>query len=241
MFKQIVHFVVITAFFTQTLTWAASTPANSGPSPENSLVESVIALQGQNISQTAMQKQMVALMTQYNSVADHTGQLQRFQQALVDLGVYTSAQAAEFTASAAAAASKVGSTSAQSVDVASKAMVTEIQQLAANHPVGAQFAGCFDVESPGFAALLAGGLGLAIGLGIRFDTTDCTSQDLGSTDYYDSNGNYIGTSENYGPQSCQNVPNDPGTNRTADYIAIGGGVLIGVGALLMLFGVGTSC
>jgi hypothetical protein len=67
--------------------------ANTGVTPEMTLLSSVIALQGQKLSTDEVEKQLQAQVVQYDQVAPVEGRAERVSQAMVTMQVYTAAQA----------------------------------------------------------------------------------------------------------------------------------------------------
>lgn len=112
--------------------FAAETSAqtNSGKTAEFTLLENVIALQGQNLSDKDLQAQLGTVLTQYDAIAQKDGRAGRLGQAMVALGVYTPAQAQQFMTDVQSAASS-------SVD-----FQTVLGQALAKAPEGAQFSWC---------------------------------------------------------------------------------------------------
>ena len=56
-----------------------------------------IALQGAGLSQQERITRLGSALTQYDQTASKTGQIERLQQAMVDLGVYTPDQASDLS------------------------------------------------------------------------------------------------------------------------------------------------
>ena len=146
MLKKITALFVMSTLVAQTLVWAAPTAT-----PEFTLVESMVALQGQKLSQSALQSQATQLLSSYNTVAKKEGQNERFKQALVGLGIYTPSQADSFMSDASGAAQRIG---AQNMN--ETAMNLEIQTLANVHPMGAQFSMCVAMIPVFLGAVVAG-------------------------------------------------------------------------------------
>ena len=122
------------------------------PSAEFILLEKVIALQGQGLSQQNAQTQITGALKQYAATALPDSQNQRMQDALVRLGVYTTAQAQEFMAQAQGAVANLQQSGAENA----------ILQVALKSPKGAQFSFCSDsgdwLTFGGAFAILAGGV-----------------------------------------------------------------------------------
>jgi hypothetical protein len=120
--------------------WAA--PTNSNVTPEFTFIESVIALQGQNLKPTDLDQQLKSVYSTYVSSAANAedGQQQRLTQALIDLGVYTPAQANGFVADAANATQSLSSVDVKGADASQ--LMSEFSALANLHPMGAQFSAC---------------------------------------------------------------------------------------------------
>ena len=112
---------------------------DSNTSPERVLLESVISLQGEKVTQTQAQTELQNALKTY--VAATTADApevrqQHLQGALIELGIYTPAQASAFVTQANAQAKKLGS------NASAQAVVSEIQTLAKLAPQGAQFSAC---------------------------------------------------------------------------------------------------
>src|ERR1700722_18977578 len=61
--------------------------------PELDLLRNVITLQGLKLTSDQFEKDVSDVVSQYLATAPSSGQQERLQQALVDLGVYTAEQA----------------------------------------------------------------------------------------------------------------------------------------------------
>ena len=112
--------------------------ATQNPNPERILLESVISLQGQKVSPSEAQNGLKNAVKTYVSATptDSTDvRQQRLQSAMVELGIYTPAQASEFVTLANAQAQKLGSSDHSIV-------LSEIQNLTNSAPKGAQFSAC---------------------------------------------------------------------------------------------------
>jgi hypothetical protein len=222
-FKKSVSLILIGSQLSLAQAAFASPAQALARSPEFNLVESVIALQGAKLSANDEQNQITQAMTEYLVAAPTTGQQARLQQALIDLGVYTPAQAASFTADAQAVETKVAASNPSSADEASQTMSAEIAELSNLHPVGAQFAGQCEL---GWGMTSAGPVAALVGLCLRFDNPTCTTQE---TTGVDTLGQVV-TIE--GPTTCTQA-NDYPHAAIGDQLMIYGGVASGVGLLLM--------
>jgi hypothetical protein len=164
-FKKIISYMLITTQMGVTSMAFASAATSQAPTatPEFQLLSSVIALQGQKLTQQQARVQLSADVNHYTGTAPTEGQQLRFQQALVDLGVYTSQQASSFVTSASAQALKLGA--AQPGDKVSTQVASDLYQIASLHPTGAQFSACDeDANGWGWAGVGVGGTGLLISL-----------------------------------------------------------------------------
>jgi hypothetical protein len=145
LFRKLVSIVLV---FTQisfaSLAFGDTSQDSGSASPEAVLLQNVIALQGMKLSQQQMDTQVGQAVSTYIATAPETGQQERFQQALVSLGIYTPAQATAFVTDAQASANRVAANADQinSVDQLSSAMQSEVTTLAQLHPTGAQFSFC---------------------------------------------------------------------------------------------------
>ena len=157
-FKKSLSFVLI-------LSQMAVASASFGDStattvtPEISLISSVIALQGQKLSGAELQKQITGQIAQYAATAPLDGRLERAQQALVGLGVFTPAQAQDFGTQIQAVSQKIASTKFASAEEAQQALSSQLMDVATRSS-GAQFSSC-DVAIGFYAvgiAAFAGGL-----------------------------------------------------------------------------------
>ena len=102
----------------------------STPSPEFTLLENVVALQAQDLPQQEVENRLNTLLTGYTSTANPEGRGERLQQAMVNLGVYTPAQAAAFI-------QEVKQTASSGADVN-----TALGELLSTPADGAQFSWC---------------------------------------------------------------------------------------------------
>ena len=130
------------------------------PTPEFTLLQQVIALQGESLSSKDIQSQISKISARYASASDmRDGEsIQRLQQAIVDMNLYTPAQAAEIASEMQTAATQVSTTNFANGNARSQAVLVEAQRIAASHPAGAQFSAC-----PGLWAIPVAGIGVAVG------------------------------------------------------------------------------
>jgi hypothetical protein len=146
---------------TQMVGFTAFASPSATNTPELNLVQNVLALQGMKLSQNALQSQLQSALSQYYAQATQDGQEQvRLGQALVDLGVYTQAQANTFVAQAQVAGTRVASNAGNASSMQAS-MATEIQNLAGLHPTGAQYSGCGAVDAAA-GVLLVGGVATVV-------------------------------------------------------------------------------
>lgn len=173
--------------------------------PEFALLENVIALQGENLPQPEMESQLQSSVRQYVTSASGDGAEQRFQQALVAIGLYTDAQAAQFMADSRAGAARVSSAAA---------LAEEAQNLAKLHPPsGAQFSACdLDPWYVGGGVMAAGTLVILAGAIMTGPT--CGMDNPTPSDV----------------AACGNYPHA----NLADNMLIGGSIALGVGAVLFM-------
>jgi len=148
--------------------FAAPTTATSVQvTPELTLVEGVVVLEGQKLSQDAETSQLRALVSQYSATTQADGQSERMQQALVTLGIYTPDQASKFVSDAQASTTKVVASAHTSPTQLNQTVSAEMVRLASLHPAGAEFSACSvtDAIDPAPVALLGLLVGL-IGVGV---------------------------------------------------------------------------
>src|SRR5690348_12149524 len=140
MFKKITSLLMACAFLSHTLIWAAPTEtAQATSSAELTLVESIIALQGEKLSAEVAQQHYQQILAQYQSQASVDGQKERLKAALVEVGAYTPSQAETFVNDSAIEANNV-----TQQGYSQESVSNAVQHLAALHPTGAQFSmdGC---------------------------------------------------------------------------------------------------
>jgi hypothetical protein len=141
--------------------------------PEAQFLKRAIAIQGQTLTQDEAQAELSQALSSYRAQAPVDGQADRMEKALVELQLYTPAQAQSFVAGAKAAAGRVQKAgSSERAD----AIASEMAQL--NTPSGAQFSDC--------TPILLTSLGLlAIGAGFEYgsssDAAQAAAQGLGET------------------------------------------------------------
>ena len=117
--------------------------------PEMNLLINTISLQGQNLSQTQFQDQMSEAVSRYTATASPKGSDVRFQEALVNLNLFTPTQAQSFL-------SDIKDTTQQlSISDSQEAVAAGLQRIVNSHFNGAQFSGC--VIGYGVAGLVAAG------------------------------------------------------------------------------------
>ena len=188
-FKKAVSICLIASQFglASTVFAGGSTAMTISRTPEATLLQDVIALQGANLSDKDMQTQVRTALSEYASTSQEEGRSERLKQALVDMNVYTPAQAASFLADA----------ETLNTNIAHNEMTAEtaVSNLAGLHPMGAQFSACaITLAVTGLAGLTAvitgsggvsstdeprfgiaiGSFGLAvIGLIVVMETTIC--------------------------------------------------------------------
>lgn len=142
---------------------ASASAVTSEDTPEAALLLNVLALQGENLSSAEAQIQMQAVVNTYLSTAPATGSQLRFQQALVDLGIYTPAQARAFVNDADTASAKLLSEASVSSTQAQALLTNEMTEFAAFHPSGAQFSYCNEAASEvAITGLFTGLVGIGV-------------------------------------------------------------------------------
>src|SRR6185437_15189465 len=138
------------------LAWTGSAFAAQAPSAEINLLESAIALQGQNLSQQQIQSQMSTLMAGYAKTAPIQGQAERMEQALVAMNLYTPEQAHALMSSTIASSHALEASGFSTQEALQASTSSEIGSLVGAYPAGAQFSACTVGET--FAAIGAAGL-----------------------------------------------------------------------------------
>lgn len=215
------------------MAFAASAPAASA-SPEFSMLQSVFALQGQKLSDQARQAQIGKILGTYTNAAPADGRTARLQDALVQLGVYTPAQAQQFMKDAQASEAAVRATQQFSADQTHAALAQQIVHLAQLHPAGAQFSKCEIAVTVG----LVGALTAFVGIALIYDNPSCYNDVLGSATgcTYSYNTNPVCfDSTIYGPTVCTRPDYYP-NRKTGNGLLIGGGIAAAVGALVYFAG-----
>ena len=125
------------------MSWNAyATPSSIEPSAEFTLLQSVLTMQGEDLSRTQMNSQVEQAISQYLNQAKLEGSQDRFEQALIQMGIYTPTQAQAFMSAAQTSVARVAGESSTSTDQQAKLMTAEISQLSALRPEGAQFSAC---------------------------------------------------------------------------------------------------
>lgn len=228
--KKMISIFMIGSQLALTSAFAANSPAVT--SPEFTMLENVMALQGQKLSDSARQAKIDKILGAYTASAskDEDARSARMQAALVQLGVYTPAQAEQFMSDAKVAELKVRATQAANADQTRPVFASEITKLANLHPAGAQYSMCDIAEWGGIIGVATA----VVGLVLRYDNPTCHNDILGygSSCYYDSYGNWMcGDTTVYGPTYCDRQDYYP--NRSlGNGLLIGGGVAAAVGALV---------
>jgi hypothetical protein len=157
----------------QTISPAVTPVGTPVVTPEMTLLSTVIAAQGGSKTQA----QIRTAVSHYVATAQLEGQQTRLEQALVDMGIYTSAQAASFVADATRGAQDLNPKNLATSSARTQALTAEINFLSAHHPVGAEFSGLSCDAVAGSIALA--GVGAAVGAVIDGGgTVDSTQQPL---------------------------------------------------------------
>jgi hypothetical protein len=196
-------------------------------SPEHVMLQSIIALQGKNLSQNDIQTQSSSVISKYLAVAPQDGQQARLEQAFVDLGIYTADQAHSYVADAQKAAAQASS---------KDTMATEIVQLAAHHPAGAQFSyslGFLDINdcTVGIGLAVVGAAALIYGADEYSNNPTCTTPTESGTGYDPKTGDYVDVTIATGPTTCTKQNYYPHRSAATTSLAVGG-VVAAVGGLL---------
>ena len=152
MFKKV---LVSLLMLSQLTTFAFA--GNSSATAETTLLKTVVALQGENLSQAEMQAQLKAAVSKYLANAPQQGQQERMEQALVALNIYTPEQAHGFVTDAHSAAARVENAKISGEQL-SNTMNSEMSKLAGLHPAGAQFSACAISAVGIFTGAIAGGI-----------------------------------------------------------------------------------
>lgn len=233
--------LIASQFTLSSMAFASGPTATTSMSPEMTLLEGVFAMQGQNLAGPEKSNQISKLLNSYTASAPADGRQDRMQQALVQLGVYTPAQAQSFMNAATSAEGAVRVTQATAADQTRQALSKEMVQLAQLHPTGAEFSAC-NLETAGVVTLAAGAATALAGLVLRYDNPSCYQQYLGSSDtcgyglygYYDSYGDWTcSTTDYYGPTICDQQDYYPHRS-LGNGLLIGGGVAAAVGAIILI-------
>jgi len=135
--KLISSLLIASTLFAQLSALASDTPT-----PEVNLLENVIALQGQKLSNDQFQSTLQPLVQNYLAIAPEDGRQDRLEQAMVTLGIYTPAQASELRTETEDAARTVLSDSSLSPSQRNTLLNKEIMQVASVHAGGAEFSAC---------------------------------------------------------------------------------------------------
>jgi hypothetical protein len=199
----------------------AAAPVATTATPEFKMLQGVVAMQGQTLSTDQSNAKVVGLVSNYMKSAPAAGQQERLQKALVDLGIYTDAQASAFIADSQKVSINGSAANAST-------MTNEITQLAKMHPAGAQFDGCEVGAIVGSAGVIA----LIVGAILRTDNPTCSAPEY---DTYYSDGSSAVT---YGPTTCTDGNYYPHAT-AGDNTMIAGGIVAAVGLVTML--VNGSC
>lgn len=134
-----------------------SAKAEDQVSPEENLLVQVLSLQGESLSPSDLQKQLIVDAQDYEKQAPSEGRIERTQHALVDMRLYTPAQAS-------ALFEEVSKIPSSSIDA--NAYAKSLVKVAQSHPMGAQFSGCSikgDLAYFGAGALAVGAITAIVG------------------------------------------------------------------------------
>jgi len=145
MFKSTQSFIALSlinlTLFSSLGAYAASPAAAiQTTTPEATLVSQALAAAGQGLSPDQAQAVMEQNFNTYSATAPAEGRAERLRSALVDLKVYTSAQADEFMTETQTAATPLLAQQNASQELQASAIETAMAKIAA--PQGAQFSAC---------------------------------------------------------------------------------------------------
>jgi hypothetical protein len=140
-FKKITTLLLIASTLSTTA-FANSGASEAAQSPEATLLENVVALKGSNLSDEEFQKQLTTIVSDYTNTAPMAGQQERLKDALVDLRIYTPAQAEAFEKQVQDVQDQISSAHPTSVEQTTTLLNQEITQLAQLQAPGAQFSMC---------------------------------------------------------------------------------------------------
>jgi len=138
--------------------FAASTADAPVISPEATLIQSVMALQGAGLSKDLLQAQYSGAIAAYTATAPAENRDQRMETALVDMKIMTTQQ---MTALSQQVNTDLGAQSTTSNSNLSAASQAELQNLLMAPPAGAQYSFC-QTATVVFAGTWVGAMSLAI-------------------------------------------------------------------------------
>jgi len=152
--KKLSTFVLILVQFTG---FAYADPSSSAHaiSPEMTLLEQVIVLQGSETQGAKLQQEIATAVSTYIQSSPTEGRSSRMEQAIVDLGIYTPAQAESFMGDIAKAQQEMGTAESNSTQQISNFAYQQTQRIVAMHPAGAQFS--IDCSTGGIVQFSIGG------------------------------------------------------------------------------------
>lgn len=133
----------------------AGTPLSA--TPEKLLLEKVIAVSGEGLPADQVQRQTIALISAYEKSAPQSGQLDRLQQAMVDIGLYSQGQAQDFVQNLRDTLEPALTANYSSQEQQDQALVAAFSQI--KSPQGAEFSSCGVVY---LATFYAAGIGGAV-------------------------------------------------------------------------------
>jgi hypothetical protein len=205
---------------------SAMAAAPTTKTPERVMLENIMALQGQKLSADEVQARSADAVSKYLAVASaDAGQQARLEQAFVDLGIYTPAQAQSYVADAQKAAGNATS---------KDSMAAEIAQLAAQHPAGAQFSlSDYDINicTVSAAVAVAGLAGLLWGADKYNENPSCSTPSENGTAYDPANGQVLEVTIATGPTTCTKANYYPYNHAATNGMVIGGVVAVAAGVL----------
>jgi hypothetical protein len=128
------------------------------PSPESTLMQTLLTLKGLDLSKQEMQLEMSKVVANYDQAAPVDGRSDRLQTALVDLEIMTVQQAKAFVGRANQAEATVET--APTAEAKAQALQDQLTLFGRINPVGAQFSAACTV---GLVATLGGIMTMFIG------------------------------------------------------------------------------
>jgi hypothetical protein len=152
--------VTLISVASQILPFAAFANVTEAHSAEYALLEQSIALSANKLDKKEMQNEMTALTQKYIAEAPVEGRIERMEQAMIDLNLYTPAQAEQVAQQLQISANSLANQSFANQQEALSATQAELNRVMNKLPAGAQYSDdAYCVLGPiawGTAALLMG-------------------------------------------------------------------------------------